>query len=69
MFKRLMFIYTVALNPKISEEKILKTIRSLIKAENIEKEKIPEEVKEEEEEEEDDEKVEEVKPPRGEAEF
>ena len=47
----------------------MKTIRSLIKAENIEKEKIPEEVKEEEEEEEDDENVEEVKPPRGETEF
>ena len=68
MFKRLMFIYKVALNPKISNDKILKTIRSLIKAENIEKEKIPEEVKEEEEEE-DDENVEEVKPPRGETEF
>ena len=63
-----MFIYKVALNPKISNDKILKTIRSLIKAENIEKEKIPEEVKEEEEEE-DDENVEEVKPPRGETEF
>ena len=43
MFKRLMFIYTVALNPKISEEKILKTIRSLIKAEELDKEKKPEE--------------------------
>ena len=63
-----MFIYTVALNPKISNDKILKTIRSLIKAENIEKEKIPEEEKEEEEEDEE-EKVEEVKPPEGEAEF
>ena len=38
-----MFIYTVALNPKISEEKILKTIRSLIKAEELDKEKKPEE--------------------------
>ena len=56
-----MFIYTVVLNPKISNDKILKTIRSLIKAENIEKEKIHDEEKEEEEDEE--EKVEEVKPP------
>ena len=62
-----MFIYTVALNPKISNDKILKTIRSLIKAENIEKDKIPNEDKEEEEEEA--KKVEEVKPPEGEAEF
>ena len=61
MFKRLMFIYTVVLNPKISNDKILKTIRSLIKAENIEKEKMHDEEKEEEEDEE--EKVEEVKPP------
>ena len=45
MFKRLMFIYTVLVNPKISKIKILKQLRNLIKAETLNREKSPEDEK------------------------